>query len=324
MKWVTRERPKIDRLACPWLIRRFIDAEAEFRYVPAAEVLAVVASQGAIPFDVPGVELSHSGPSCSFDAFLAKYHLEDDALARLAEIVRAADTDTLDRAAPAAGLLAISLGLAANIHDDQDLLRAALPVYDALYTWCRSLAGERHGWHPQALQREMGLGKSTQIPAAGSAEHAPWRADFPALDQRVNGLPLAYLDNAATTQRPAAVLATLQDYYRRDNANPGKTLHTLARRAHERYEAARRIVGEFIHAQTPDEVVWVRGTTEGINLVASAWARPRLRAGDEILLTLAEHASNLLPWRLVAEQTGATIRLADVDEEGRVRLGRGS
>lgn len=155
MKWVTRERPKIDRLACPWLIRRFIDAEGEIHYVPAAKVLMVAETQGAIPFDVPGVELTHAGPLCSFDALLRKYHLEDEALARLAEIVRAADTDTLDRSAPAAGLLAITLGLGANIGDDQELLQAALPVYDALYTWCRSLSGERHGWHPQALQQEM-------------------------------------------------------------------------------------------------------------------------------------------------------------------------
>src|SRR5215831_6629848 len=155
MKWVTRERPKIDRLACPWLIRRFIDRDAEIHYVPAQEVLAVAASEGAIPFDVPGVELTHTGPLCSFDAFLEKYQLEDAALARLAEIVRAADTDTLDRSAPAAGLLAISLGLGANILDDQELLQAALPVYDALYTWCRQLTDERHGWHPQTIQNEM-------------------------------------------------------------------------------------------------------------------------------------------------------------------------
>ena len=308
MKWVTRERPKIDRLACPWLIRRFIDADAEIQYVPATEV-PIAETRDAIPFDVPGVELSHSGPLCSFDAFLAKYHLADEALARLAEVVRAADTDTLDRSAPAAGLLAISLGLGENIRDDQDLLRAALPIYDALYTWCRSMTRERHGWHPQTIRA-----------AAGAARHAPWRADFPALDQTVNGLPLAYLDSAATTQRPAAVLTALQDYYRHDNANPGKSLHSLARRAYDRYEGARRAVAEFVHAQTPDEVVWVRGTTEGVNLVASAWARPRLRAGDEILLTVAEHASNLLPWRLVADLTGATIRYADVDDEGRVRL----
>jgi hypothetical protein len=156
MKWVTRERPKIDRLACPWLIRRFIDADAEIHYVPATRVFAFAESEGATPFDVPGVELSHSGPLCSFDAFLARYRLEDAALARLAEIVRAADTDTLDRSAQAPGLLAISLGLGANIADDQELLETALPIYDALYTWCRSLGDERHGWQPQSILKEMG------------------------------------------------------------------------------------------------------------------------------------------------------------------------
>ena len=155
MKWVTRERPKIDRLACPWLIRRFIDQEAEIHYVPAPQVLAVAESEGAIPFDVPGVELTHSGPLCSFDAFLEKYHLEEPALARLAEIVRAADTDTLERSAQAPGLLAISLGLGANIGNDQELLETALPLYDALYTWCRSLGAERHGWQPQTILDEM-------------------------------------------------------------------------------------------------------------------------------------------------------------------------
>ena len=156
MKWVTRERPKIDRLACPWLILRFIDADAEIHYVLPSRVLTVAKDEGAIPFDVPGVELTHSGPLCSFDAFLEKYHLEDAALARPAEIVRAADTDTLDRSAQAPGLLAISLGLGANITDDQALLRTALPLYDALYTWCRSLGGERHRWHPHIVLKEMG------------------------------------------------------------------------------------------------------------------------------------------------------------------------
>ena len=156
MRWVTRERPKIDRLACPWLIRRFIDEDAVINYVPAGQVLTFAESESAIPFDVPGVELTHSGPLCSFDAFLEKYRLEDEALARLAEIVRAADTDTLDRSAEAPGLLAISLGLGANIDNDQELLKTALPIYDALYTWCRSLSGERHGWYPQKILREMG------------------------------------------------------------------------------------------------------------------------------------------------------------------------
>ncbi|MGN6452178.1 MAG: aminotransferase class V-fold PLP-dependent enzyme, partial [Steroidobacteraceae bacterium] len=156
--------------------------------------------------------------------------------------------------------------------------------------------------------------------ARGPDEVTRWRADFPALDQTVNGQPLAYLDSAATTQRPAAVLAALLDYYRHDNSNPGATLHALARRSYEQYEGARRTLAAFINAAEPDEVVWVRGTSEGINLVASAWARPRLRPGDELLLTVAEHASNLLPWRLVAEEKHATVRYLDVDDEGRVRL----
>ena len=156
--------------------------------------------------------------------------------------------------------------------------------------------------------------------APGPEEVTRWRADFPTLHQSVNGHPLAYLDSAATTQRPTAVLAALLEYYRQDNANPGAALHALARRAYELYEGARRTLASFINAAHPDEVVWVRGATEGINLVASAWARPRLRPGDEVLLTVAEHASNLLPWRLVAEERGALVRYVDVDDEGRIRL----
>jgi len=176
-----------------------------------------------------------------------------------------------------------------------------------------------------ALAAWLAAGSSRQAATAstGTAVDAAiphWRADFPALNQTVNGQPLAYLDSAATTQRPAAVIAALEDYYHHDNANPGGTLHTLARRAHERYEGARRTLAEFLHAPDPEEVVWVRGTTEGVNLVASAWARPRLRPGDEVLLTVAEHASNLLPWRLAVQQTGATLRFVDVDDEGRVQI----
>jgi hypothetical protein len=156
MKWVTRERPKIDRLVCPWLIRRFIDPQAEILYVPTAQVLETASRAGATPFDVPGVELTHEGPLCSFDAFLKKYGLEDVGLARLAEIVRAADTDTLERSREAPGLLAIMLGLGANIADDHELLEVATVIYDALYTWCRTLQGERHGWHPRAVLQEMG------------------------------------------------------------------------------------------------------------------------------------------------------------------------
>jgi hypothetical protein len=148
MKWVTRERPKIDRIACPWLILRFIDPEAEILYVPTPAVLRVAEEQGATPFDIPGVELTHNGPSCSFDAFLARYQLEDPALARLALIVRGADTSRLDLAPQSAGLYAISLGLSAVFANDHELLRNGLVLYDALYAWCTQLQHETHNWPP--------------------------------------------------------------------------------------------------------------------------------------------------------------------------------
>lgn len=147
-----------------------------------------------------------------------------------------------------------------------------------------------------------------------------WRAAFPALETRIRGRPIVYLDSAATTQRPEAVLAALTDFYRNVNANPGRTLHTLAQQAHDRYESARKTLAQFINAGSAEEIVWVRGTTEAVNLVATAWARSQLRPHDEILLTVAEHASNLLPWRLAARHTGAIVRFVDVDDEGRVSL----
>jgi hypothetical protein len=155
MKWVTRERPKIDRLACPWLIKRFIDSEATILYVPSAQVRAVAMREGAIPFDVPDVELTHEGPLCSFDAFLKKFGLSDPSLTRLATIVRAADTDTLDQSPEAPGLLAISLGLNSSIDDDQVLLTTALPLYDALYAWCAMGGRPRHDWRPDDLRLEI-------------------------------------------------------------------------------------------------------------------------------------------------------------------------
>jgi len=149
MKWITRARPKIDRIACPWLITRFIDPDAEFVFAPPAEVKRLAAELGATPFDVEGVELSHDGPLCSFDALLAKYRLEDPALAELAVIVRGADTARLDLAPQAAGLLAISLGLSHNFQDDHEQLRHGFVIYDALYAWSRHVRGETHTWNPQ-------------------------------------------------------------------------------------------------------------------------------------------------------------------------------
>ena len=148
MKWVTRERPKIDRIACPWLIARFIDEDPEFLYVPSGEVASVAAETGAIPYDVPDVELSHVGPLCSFDAFLAKYGLDDPALRDLAIIVRGADTGHPELSSQSPGLLAVSLGLSRIFADDHEMLRHGMVLYDALYAWCREGRGETHGWPP--------------------------------------------------------------------------------------------------------------------------------------------------------------------------------
>ncbi len=136
MKWITRERPKIDRIACPWLVARFVDEVPEFLYVPGSEVMRVAATSGAIPYDVPGVELGHHGDTCSFDAFIARYELRDPALDKLALIVRAADCGAPQLAKEAAGLLAISSGLSLNFADDHEMLRHGMVVYDALYAWC--------------------------------------------------------------------------------------------------------------------------------------------------------------------------------------------
>jgi hypothetical protein len=149
MKWITRERPKIDRIACPWLIARFIDQSAEFIFAPPGDVKRLAQELDAIPFDVEGVELSHDGPLCSFDALLAKYHLDDASLQELALIVRGADTARLDLAPQAAGLLAISLGLSHNFTDDHEQLRQGFVLYDALYSWSRHVHGETHTWNPQ-------------------------------------------------------------------------------------------------------------------------------------------------------------------------------
>lgn len=148
MKWVTRERPKIDRIACPWLTARFIDQVPEFLYVPGNQVLSVVHATGAIPYDIPNVELSHVGDLCSFDVFLKKYNLIDPALQQLAAIVRGADTSKLDLTPQSAGLYAISLGLSKNYTDDHELLRHGMVMYDALYAWCKSCQHETHNWPP--------------------------------------------------------------------------------------------------------------------------------------------------------------------------------
>ncbi len=139
MKWVTRERPKVDRVACPWLIKRFVDPQAEFLYVAPQEVMATAQREGAIPFDVANVELGHKGAECSFDAIIKKYHLTDRALLRLALIVRGADTSAKQLTPESAGLDAIAEGFRLVFRDDHELLERESSVYDALYAYCQSI-----------------------------------------------------------------------------------------------------------------------------------------------------------------------------------------
>lgn len=158
MRWITRARPKIDRVACPWLIARFIDREPEFLFVPPADVIRLAAEHDATPYDVEGVELSHEGPLCSFDAFLTKYQLGGDAaLARLAVIVRGADTARPDLAPQCAGLLAVSLGLSRLYQNDEEQVRHGFLIYDAMYAWLRDARDETHTWNPQRAGGQAAL-----------------------------------------------------------------------------------------------------------------------------------------------------------------------
>jgi rhodanese-related sulfurtransferase len=152
-RWVTRERPKIDRIACPWLISRFVDRGAEFLYVPTKQVRDTAKARDAIPYDVPDVHFTHDGELCSFDTFIKHYRLgADPALQRLALIVRGADTAKLDLAPQAPGLAAVSLGLSRIFPDDHEMLKHGMVLYDALYAWCKEGQDEVHTWNPEAYR----------------------------------------------------------------------------------------------------------------------------------------------------------------------------
>lgn len=148
MKWITRERPKIDRVACPWLIKNFIDKEAEFVYVPKEQVFDKAKKLDAIPYDIPGAEYTHEGERCTFDYIIKKHKLSDPAILQIAEIVRGADTNSFHLASQAAGLWAISAGLSYNYKDDHAMLEIGMRIYDALYSWAKYLQQERHNWNP--------------------------------------------------------------------------------------------------------------------------------------------------------------------------------
>jgi cysteine desulfurase/selenocysteine lyase len=157
-------------------------------------------------------------------------------------------------------------------------------------------------------------------PAAAAVDPHRWRQDFPALRQDVQGHPLVYLDNAATTQKPRCVIEAVQSFYERDNANVHRGVHALSVRATEHYEGARAAIQRLLNAADRREIVFVRGATEAVNLVAQSFGRPRLRSGDEILITTMEHHSNIVPWQLLCEQTGAVLRVAPIDDRGDVIL----
>jgi hypothetical protein len=146
MKWITREKPKIDRIACPWLIKKFIDADAVFIYVPKDQVFIKGAEFDAIPYDIIGAEYTHVGDQCTFDYIVKKHRITDPAIHQIAEIVRGADTDRFDLAPQAAGLWAISAGLSYNYNNDFEMLAIGMKVYDALYSWAKFVQEERHSW----------------------------------------------------------------------------------------------------------------------------------------------------------------------------------
>ena len=162
------------------------------------------------------------------------------------------------------------------------------------------------------------LGTTATSAPANGFDPFRWRRDFPALNQETNRYPLVYLDNAATTQKPRAVIDAVRNYYECDNANVHRGVHTLSVRATEHYEQARAAMQGFLNAMSPSEIIFTRGTTESINLVAQSYARPRVRPGDEILITGMEHHSNIVPWQMVCKQTGAVLRVAPINDAGEV------
>ena len=149
MKWITREHPKIDRIACPWLIKNFVDTNAEFIYVPKETVFAKATELNAIPYDLPGAEYTHEGQYCTFDYIVKKHNIVDTAVLQIATIVRGADTDSFHLAPQAAGLWAISAGLSYNFRNDAEMLAIGLKIYDALYSWAKFVQDEKHNWSPE-------------------------------------------------------------------------------------------------------------------------------------------------------------------------------
>jgi AraC-like DNA-binding protein len=249
MQWITRARPKIDRLACPWLILRFIDPQAEIVYVPTAEVLVTAERTGAIPFDVVGIEFSHYGSECTFDYFLKKYQLTDPALHALAPIIRGADTDNYALAQQAAGLWAISAGLAYNITDDQQLLQQSLVLYDALYTWATHLQGQPHTQQPEEQLLMQVYTAYLQRPREQKAPPPAWATQLRELiqDHLDTNLSLRLTEAADTLQvNPTYLSREFARYF--DNLSFGEYIRKLRlEKAQQLLDTTAYSVGEIAY-----------------------------------------------------------------------------
>ncbi|ACU05573.1 MULTISPECIES: chromate resistance protein ChrB domain-containing protein [Pedobacter] len=226
MNWITRERPKIDRIACPWLIKNFIDEDAHFFYVPFDQVIEKAAALNAIPFDVPGVEFTHQKDQCTFDVLIKKYKINDPAIAIMAPIVRGADTDQHHLSGQCAGLWAIAAGMAYNIKDDVELLQAGTVIYDALYTWARHLQNVKHTESPveqilvDVYQKFLKKGSTGKIPA--------WATELKTIiqDQIDTNLALSLTDiSNELNVNPAYVSREFSKYF--DNLSFGEYIRKL-------------------------------------------------------------------------------------------------
>lgn len=227
MKWITRERPKIDRIACPWLIKRFIDREAEIIYAPFNTVKTKAVELGAIPFDVPDVEYTHYGDECTFDYFVKKHKITDTAVKTIAVIVRGADTDRHDIAPQASGLWAISAGLSHNIEEDYDLMEKGMLIYDALYTWAKYLQNEKHTENP-VENLLLSVYKKFLMQRSGSRKIPAWAKELKEMiqDQIDTNLAMSLKEISKNLEvHPAYLSREFSKYF--DNLSFGEYIRKL-------------------------------------------------------------------------------------------------
>lgn len=253
MKWITRERPKIDRIACPWLIRRFIDRDAAFLYVPADEVLAKAAELDATPFDVAGVELTHQGNECTFDAFIRKYRITDDGVLAMAPIVRGADIDRHDFAPQASGLWAISAGLAYNHTNDHDLLEKGMLLYDALYSWAKHLQKVKHTQQPDEQQLLIAINRFLQSRGKAGGKMPAWAKELKEMIQD-------HIDTSLTLKELSQSLDINASYLSREFSKHFGNLSFAEYIQQQRIEKAIQLMKDPQHSLT--EIAYLTGFSD--------------------------------------------------------------